>query len=93
MSKQRTVNPSSRARSDGGNEEENSEEEDETKTFFFQYVSSRAQRDKDISSSDAEFIREEGHRAVRTCRTEGSTQAVNVASRLADLGELDIDYS
>ena len=87
MSKQRTVKPSSRVQSDDGHIEVEGEEEEETKTFLFQYLSSRAQRDKDISSSDAEFIREEGHRAVRSCHSEETDQAVNVASRLADLGE------
>lgn len=88
MSELRTVNPSSRSQSDGAHEEVGeSEEEKETKTFLFQYLSRRAQRDKDITSSDAEVIQEHGQKTARTCHTEGSGQAANVASRLADIGE------
>lgn len=91
MSKQRTVNPSSRVQSDGGHEEAaETEEEEETKTFLFQYLSRRAQRDKDIPTSDAEVIQEHGEKAAHSCHTEGGSQAVTVASRLADIGEYSV---
>ena len=65
---------------------EQTEEEEETKTFLFQYLSSRAQRDKDFTQPDVELLQEHGQRAARECHTENSGQAVSVASRLAEIG-------
>lgn len=67
--------------------EQSQEEEEETKNFLFQYLSRRAERDKDISSSSAEIIQHHTREVVQTRPPKGDgAAAVNVASKLADLG-------
>ena len=65
-------------------------EEDETKTFIFQYLSRRAQNDKELPKQEAGVIQEQSEEAVRTTTagTDSTDAASNVACKLADLGEL-----
>ena len=80
---QRSVNVPSRVEEDGPGREE-----EETKTFLFQYLSKRSQRDKELPGEDADAIQQHGQEAaVRVSVTGGDSTAVNVASILADMGK------
>ena len=83
---QRSVNIPSRVESDRGS---GREEEEETQTFLFQYLSRRAQTDKDLPGKDAEVIQHHGQEASARAAVAGgdNSAAVNVASMLADMGQ------
>ncbi len=79
---QRSVKVPSRVETDGPGREE-----EETRTFLFQYLSKRAQRDKDLPGENADVIQQRGQEAaVHATETGGDSAAVNVASMLADMG-------
>lgn len=91
MAVQRDVNLSSRVVADGG---DGGPEEEQTRTFLFQYLSRRAQKDEELTSSSAEVIQMRGEEAVRASTGNDSTDAAtNVACRLADLGEYGKPYT
>ena len=81
MAQQRTVALPSSIEADG-----NTEENQETRLFFFEYMSRRAEKDAEISTSDAELIKEQRHQ--QAIPTGGKDAALEVASRLAALGIL-----
>lgn len=88
MAQQLSVNlPSaSVAVEDGGGADLDADEE--TKSFFFNYLSRRAQTDREMSSRDAEVIQKRGEEVVQAAvGTDSCDAATNVAYRLADLGE------
>ncbi len=83
MAHQLTVNPPSSV--ECREEEEEEEEKHETKAFFFQYMSRRAEKDEHLNGEGAEVIKRQRGTIVST--SSGCAAAVDVASRLADLGE------
>lgn len=91
MAMQQSVNVPSSVVVDGG---DGGPEEEETRTFLFQYLSRRAQKDRELTSNSAEavegveVIQRRGEEAVRASTGRDSTDAAtNVACRLADLGK------
>ena len=65
-------------------EEEEDEEKQETRAFFFEHVSRRAQRDSELQDKDEELecIKQQG----RQIRSKGPDTALDVAARLAEMG-------
>lgn len=81
MSQQLTVNVSN------PESEEVVREKRETSAFFFEYVSRRADKDLDLSVSNTNVIKQQKEEAVKAV---SDAAAVKVASKLADLGILNL---
>lgn len=83
MSQQRSVQLPSKSLEVVADDLEEEEKERETKSFLFQYISRRAQRDVDLASRDVDAI--EQH-TTETVAAGAHDSAISVASRLAEIG-------
>ena len=83
MSQQQAVSLPSNSEQD---DQEVVEEKRETRAFFFQYMSTRAQKDGDLRASDAELIQQQGKEVVQVMSDDTANAATMLGLKLADLG-------
>ena len=84
MAQQLTISPPSILESNALEGSEGEGREGETRLFFLEYLSRRADNDSGLRRIDAEVIHEERQQAAQA--GDGCGAAVEVASRLANLG-------